>query len=211
MVEFALEPSSIVEYTSSLPFTDVKSVVIGNAFYFCTIFLLMKFMEKRERFNPKRFMIIYNAICVALATYCFVGMVKYYILKKSPLFCSSVDFFSEDAKHIAHVFYIFYVQKYWEFIDTFLFILRKSYRQVTFLHVYHHSSITVVVALFLHYYPAGDNCIPVLLNSFIHMLMYSHYLCSILGVKCWWRSLLTLLQLVQFVLITAANVMDLVK
>ena len=171
----------------------MKSVVIGNAFYFCTIFLLMKFMEKRERFNPKRFMIIYNAICVALATYCFVGMVKYYILKKSPLFCSSVDFFSEDAKHIAHVFYIF------------------SYRQVTFLHVYHHSSITVVVALFLHYYPAGDNCIPVLLNSFIHMLMYSHYLCSILGVKCWWRSLLTLLQLVQFVLITAANVMDLVK
>lgn len=65
--------------------------------------------------------------------------------------------------------------------------------------------------LFLHVYPGGDNCLPVLLNSFVHMLMYTHYLCSVLGVKCWWRSILTKLQLVQFVLITVINVADLVK
>lgn len=82
---------------------------------------------------------------------------------------------------------------------------------MTFLHVYHHSSITVVTNLFLHVYPGGDNCLPVLLNSFVHMLMYTHYLCSVLGVKCWWRSILTKLQLIQFVLITVINVADLVK
>ena len=73
------------------------------------------------------------------------------------------------------------------------------------------SSITIMVRLFLFAYPNGDNCVPVLLNSFVHMLMYTHYLCSILGFKCWWRSYLTKLQLVQFVLITLVNVVDLVK
>ena len=202
---------AVVDYIHNLPFIDAKSVLIGNAFYFCTIFLLMKFMQNRERFNPKRFMILYNFTCVCLATYCFVGVLRYYFLKGNPLFCSNVDFFDADARAIVRVYYVFYLQKYWEFIDTFLFILRKSYRQVTFLHVYHHSSITVMVSLFIHFYPAGDNCVPVLLNSFVHMLMYSHYLCSIMGIKCWWRSLLTLLQLVQFVLIVVVNGFDLVK
>lgn len=196
---------------NSFPFTDMKSMLIGNVFYFVTIFVLMKFMNKREeRFNPKKFMVVYNFICVCLATYCFVGVLRYYYLAGEPFYCSNVDFADERAKQIVKVFYVFYIQKYWEFLDTFIFILRKSYRQVTFLHVYHHSSITVMVRLFLHAYPSGDNCIAVLLNSFVHMLMYTHYLCSILGVKCWWRSYLTKLQLVQFVLITLVNVADLI-
>ena len=192
--------------------TDYKSMIIGNIFYFVTIYVLMQIMNRREeRFNPKKFMIVYNFICVCLATYCFYGMLHYYYLDGNVLSCSNIDFSSEKAKQLVRVFYVFYIQKYWEFLDTFIFILRKSYRQVTFLHVYHHSSITIMVRLFLFAYPNGDNCVPVLLNSFVHMLMYTHYLCSIMGFKCWWRSYLTKLQLVQFVLITLVNVVDLVK
>ncbi|KAK8793130.1 hypothetical protein WA538_002579 [Blastocystis sp. DL] len=205
------ENTPLQAYYETLPFVDTKSVIIGNLIYFLVILLLMRFMENRERFNPKPFMVFYNFVCVCLATYCFYGMVRYYFLQQPFLYCSNLDFASENAKTIAHFIYVFYIQKYWEFIDTFLFILRKSYRQVTFLHVYHHSSITVMTNLFLHVYPGGDNCLPVLLNSFVHMLMYTHYLCSVLGVKCWWRSILTKLQLIQFVLITVINVADLVK
>ena len=67
------------------------------------IFVLMKFMEKRERFNPKPFMVVYNFICVCLATYCFYGMLKYYFLKKPFLYCSDIDFDTENAKTLAHV------------------------------------------------------------------------------------------------------------
>lgn len=201
----------IDEYVSSLPLTSVKEMILGNVFYFFMIWLLMKFMKKRERYDPKKFMIIYNFTCVCLATYCFVGMLRYYFLRGGTLYCSTVSFESESDKQLIWVFYIFYIQKYWEFLDTFIFILRKSYRQVTFLHVYHHSSITWMVRLFLHYYPGGSNCVPVILNSFVHMLMYTHYLCSCLGFKCWWRSYLTKLQLIQFIIITVVNVLDVVK
>ena len=69
----------------------------------------------------------------------------------------------------------------------------------------------MVVRLFLMTYPGGDNCILVIANSFIHMLMYTHYLCSVLKMKCWWRSYLTKLQLVQFLIIMYVNVVDLIK
>lgn len=88
---------------TSLPFTDMKSALIGNAFYFITIFVLMKFMENRERYNPKKFMVVYNFICVCLATYCFYGMVMDYFMQRNPLYCSSIDFDTERSKRIAHV------------------------------------------------------------------------------------------------------------
>ena len=78
-------------------------MVIGNVFYFVMIFVLLKFMEKRERFNPKPFMVVYNFICVCLATYCFYGMLTCYFLKKPFLYCSDIDFDTENSKAIAHV------------------------------------------------------------------------------------------------------------
>lgn len=82
---------------------DAKSVLIGNLTYFLMILLLMRFMENRERFNPKPFMVLYNFICVCLATYCFYGMLRYYFFQQPFLYCSNVDFASENAKRIAHV------------------------------------------------------------------------------------------------------------
>lgn len=82
---------------------DTKSVIIGNLIYFLVILLLMRFMENRERFNPKPFMVFYNFVCVCLATYCFYGMVRYYFLQQPFLYCSNLDFASENAKTVAHV------------------------------------------------------------------------------------------------------------
>ena len=50
-----------------------------------------------------------------------------------------------------------------------------------------------------------------ILNSFIHVLMYTHYLCSALKIKVWWRQYLTQLQLIQFVLIFVCNLLDIIK
>ena len=38
-----------------------------------------------------------------IATYCFYGMVRYYFLQQPFLYCSNLDFASENAKTIAHV------------------------------------------------------------------------------------------------------------
>ena len=86
----------------------MKGMIIGNIFYFATIFFLMKFMEKRERYNPKKLMIFYNFTCVLLATYCFVGTIRYYFSQGGALYCTNAEFEGENAKQLAWVFYIFY-------------------------------------------------------------------------------------------------------
>ena len=102
---------------------------------------------------------------------------------------------------------VYYAQKFLEFGDTMLFVLRMRFRQLTGLHVYHHVSITVVTALFLRYDVAGDSYLAALANSCVHVLMYSHYRLSAFGVDTWWRKQLTTLQLVQFLGVMAQSLL----
>jgi len=102
---------------------------------------------------------------------------------------------------------VYYAQKFLEFGDTLLFVLRTRFRQLTGLHVYHHVSITVVTALFLRYDVAGDSYLAALANSCVHVLMYSHYLLAVFGVDTWWRKQLTALQLLQFLGVMAQSLL----
>lgn len=109
---------------------------------------------------------------------------------------------------MAFAFWFFFAQKFWEFLDTWFFILKKNFRQVTFLHVYHHSSITFVVGLVVPYSFSGDFYLPILLNSIVHVIMYSYYLLMVLKVKFPWKNLITILQLVQFCIIMTQNILS---
>ncbi|CAM9272137.1 unnamed protein product [Pylaiella littoralis] len=103
---------------------------------------------------------------------------------------------------VARVFAVFYLQKYLELVDTFLFLLRKSFRQqVTFFHLFHHCSITVIVGSVLPFDFNGDMYLPIMLNSIVHVLVYLHYVLTALGRHSWWSRHLTKLQLTQFVVI----------
>ena len=50
----------------------------------------------------------------------------------------------------------------------------------------------------LSVFPGGDAYFGALLNSFIHVLMYSYYTLSLLKVPCPWKRFLTQAQLIQF-------------
>merc|ERR1740121_2778641 len=113
------------------------------------------------------------------------------------------------ASFLAHVFWVFYAQKFWEFFDTWFFILRKSFRQVTFLHIFHHASINIVVGLILPFEFNGDMYLPILLNALVHVLMYSHYLVSALGLSTPWKPYLTSMQLLQFCTIAVQSAVSL--
>ena len=99
----SIRVSQLDNYLNGLPLTDIKSMLILNLFYFVMLFVLRKYMDSREAFNPRKFMIFYNFTCMCLATYCFGGMVWFYYLKGNAFTCQNVDFDTEDAKWIAHV------------------------------------------------------------------------------------------------------------
>ncbi|CAE8615478.1 unnamed protein product [Polarella glacialis] len=203
----------------SLPYTGLAFLICMNAFYLLFTFGLYRFMEQRkEAFNCKPFksiLLAYNAICVALAGYVVWGIVYILATEDRSFVCNttvtpgSAEDKSGSAAFLAQVFWVFYAQKFWEFLDTWFFIARKSFRQVTFLHVFHHCSINLVVGLILPFEFNGDMYLPILLNAAVHVLMYSHYLVSALGLPTPWRPFLTSLQLLQFMLIATQSAMSL--
>ena len=97
----------------------------------------------------------------------------------------------------------YYLSKYLDLIDTFIFVLTKKNSHVTFLHLYHHASVPLTGLIYMKVNPL----IPGIYyfgihNSFIHCLMYSYYAISSLGhwakKYLWWKKYLTMLQIIQF-------------
>lgn len=150
---------------------------------------------------------VYNLSCVLAASssaYGMIGYLYFYGLKfgGNPQGTSDT---AEGKAWIQWAVYMFYYQKFWEFIDTFIFLMRNSYRQVSFLHVYHHSSITIVVAMYAHFDTSGDVYLPVMLNSIVHVIMYGYYFCGAAGFKFQLalRPHITKMQLTQFLIIAS--------
>lgn len=149
------------------------------------------------------------------------------------------------------MFWFFYISKIFDFFDTLFIILGKKWNQLTFLHLYHHSSICYVCWMGVNigkykkrenfhsdfWFPSfrflfsesgksseisvcceltfrfylfnfslfpfagfdGDAYLTVLLNSFVHVIMYFYYLITSVGISVWWKPLLTYIQITQFI------------
>mmetsp|Transcript_22422 Transcript_22422/g.62200 ORF Transcript_22422/g.62200 Transcript_22422/m.62200 type:complete len:246 (-) Transcript_22422:57-794(-) len=97
---------------------------------------------------------------------------------------------------------VHYFSKYLDWMDTLWMILnKKGHEQMSFLHLYHHSTIVAVWGVVL-YLGHGNGTVRfgAFINSFTHMLMYAHYLWTSFGFKNPLKSLVTTWQIVQFYL-----------
>ena len=87
--------------------------------------------------------------------------------------------------------FIYLISKLWEWIDTiFLLLFGKP---VIFLHYFHHMT-TFTMAALVHNFPVGGYCF---INCGVHAIMYLHYAFPV----TWARSLITSVQLLQFVVV----------
>lgn len=95
--------------------------------------------------------------------------------------------------------YLHYISKYIDLLDTFFIILRKKDAQLSFLHIYHHSTIPLIWGFLLHIgHGNGTAAFGAWINSIIHMIMYSHYLCTSLGYNNPLKKYITQAQMMQF-------------
>jgi elongation of very long chain fatty acids protein 4 len=102
---------------------------------------------------------------------------------------------------IGFVLYIFYLSKILDFMDTFFIIAECRWKQLSFLHVYHHFSIFSFYWLNLNVGYDGDVYLTIVLNGLIHTVMYTYYFVSLHVTEAiWWKSFLTISQMIQFVI-----------
>jgi elongation of very long chain fatty acids protein 4 len=107
--------------------------------------------------------------------------------------------FNHSKPEVGFILYVFYLSKILDFMDTVFIIAEKRWSQLSFLHVYHHTSIFLFYWLNLNVGYDGDVYATVVLNGFIHTVMYTYYFVSMHTKDIWWKPALTLCQMVQFV------------
>lgn len=111
---------------------------------------------------------------------------------------------------MAEAVWWYFFSKLTELLDTVFFVLRKKNNQVSFLHLYHHSMMPVCAWIGTKFLPGGHGTLLGMINSFIHIIMYSYYLVASLGPQyqkyLWWKRHLTTMQMVQFCIIFVHNV-----
>jgi|UPI000581ACCB elongation of very long chain fatty acids protein 4 len=140
-------------------------------------------------------MILYNAGQVVLNAWMVYRFVDAVMFRGHPFVGGPVDLVDTGA---TFAIWVHYCDKYLEFLDTYFMVLRGKMDQVSFLHVYHHTSISWAWWFGLKLHPGGDGYFGALLNSWIHVMMYSYYTFSLLKVHCPWKRYLTQAQLLQF-------------
>ncbi|XP_046861372.1 elongation of very long chain fatty acids protein 4-like [Xenia sp. Carnegie-2017] len=180
---------------------------IASPLFACLLYLFIvnvgpHLMEKRQPFEIRKLMVIYNLGATLLNLYCtthlFVGSWK----AGYKYICQRV-IVSTEPTHlmIAEVIWWFYISKYLEMLDTVFFIMRKKTNQISFLHVYHHTSVVIIWWIGIKWVPGGSSFYCAAVNSFVHVVMYTYYGLSMfpsLHRYLWWKRYLTQFQLLQF-------------
>lgn len=156
-----------------------------------------RIMSGKDACNLSATKRIYNLVQISLCGAIFWRLLPYFVSSEY-----SYGIGLEPSQIIEFWVFVYYCSKILDLGDTVFMVLEKKSRQLTFLHVWHHASI---IPLFAYYLSAGLGAGSVstlpLLNSGIHVLMYSHYLFVTLApnIRPWWKPILTLLQICQHI------------
>ena len=171
-----------------------------------------KLMMKHEPFKLNKLLLLYNMGMAVANLWLFVqGLhVSNYGLDTWGCEKFGGDIRKSPRRGI-YLGYLFFLTKIVELLDTVFFVLRKKHEQITFLHVFHHSIVPLFCWIGIKLAPGGPNGFFPLINSFIHVIMYSYYALTTFGPRIqpylWWKKYLTSLQMLQFiaVMINAAK------
>ena len=169
-------------------------------------------MKHREPFKLKAPIQIYNITSVVLSAYMFYEFGVSGWFGRYNYLCQDVETDTDGlGMRMARVVWIYYLSKFFEFLDTLFFILRKKFGHVSLLHVIHHGIMPVYSYLMIRWLPGGHETLSGLINSLIHVIMYSYYFLAALGPHMqpylWWKKYLTTFQMIQFLVIfTRSNI-----
>lgn len=169
--------------------------------YFLMVYVLKNVMRERCEMNLKMAIQAYNMTQVLYNMYVIYGL--YHVYPINNFYGINIPY--NDS--IKHYVWMHYMSKYLDYFDTVFMLLRKKNSQVSFLHIYHHGTVIIpwgwIVA---GGHANGTAGFGALINAFIHMIMYSHYLWTSLGYRNPFKRMITQAQIAQFFLCSGHSV-----
>jgi len=201
-------------FTKGWPFTDFSMAISIATIYLLFVVFGSAIMKMGvPAMDPYPIKFIYNVSQIFLCAYMTVEAFMVAYRSDYGILCNE---YSRDAPPVANLLWLFYVSKIWDFWDTIFIVIGKKWRQLSFLHVYHHTTIFLFYWINVKVLYDGDIFVTILLNGFIHTVMYTYYFISMhtkipetgKSLNIWWKSSLTLFQLAQFLcMMTQASVL----
>lgn len=162
-------------------------------------------MRDRKPFDLKNTLMAYNLFQVILSVYMVIEAWDAGWGRHLSWICQNVEAGTEPGSppmRMIAITYVYMINKYIEFADTFFMVFKKKNNQITLLHVYHHAIMPVYSWLQMRFLPGGHEIWSGQMNCYVHIVMYTYYLLSAFGPGMqkylWWKKYITLIQLTQF-------------
>jgi len=183
------------------PLSSSLAPTIATVVYISGLLVVPRLMNKRDPLKMKTLVSVHNMILTIWSIFMCGAMVYYagqwaWSEGVERVICDAGGKMNAGGIHVFW-FYIFYLSKYYEFLDTLFQLLRK--KQPIFLHTYHH-----VITLWLVWSTMTSRLAiqwaDMSLNAGVHIVMYYYYYLSEQGIHPWWKKYITRIQIIQFVL-----------
>lgn len=98
------------------------------------------------------------------------------------------------------VYYLYWLTKVVELMDTVFMVLRHKLGQVSTLHVYHHATMLLLSEIGYKKYFWAAFAMPLMLNALVHVFLYLYYGLTAIGYQPPWKQRLTEMQILQFLI-----------
>lgn len=183
-------------------------------FYLLFSKTICEFFRITFNINPKGnfikvFTIVHSGLLTVYSAWtCYMSwaLIGQYILAQSTIrngyeipFCDKNDTLW-DIKDFGFIVGHFYLSKYYEFVDTWIQLLKGN--KPMFLQTFHHAGIVIIMWSYIVTKNTAAAIFVVCINSFIHTIMYTYYTVSACGyrnIPRWIKQFVTTSQLFQFV------------
>ncbi|XP_018496161.1 elongation of very long chain fatty acids protein AAEL008004 [Galendromus occidentalis] len=193
--------------TADWPFIGNLPFVLMLTLGYCYIVKVAgpRWMADRPAFNVKPLVQLYNISMVLFNLAFMIQFLRHsYLGGGYNIFCQGMTHSTdENSMKVLSLCYWYFWVRVGDFLDTLFFLLHKKFSHITTLHYTHHALVVWSGWLWLTYGADGQTLLGLIVNSGIHVVMYTYYFLAALGPHMqpylWWKKYITKAQITQFV------------